>query len=125
MGEPSLISNDGLHVPDRSLPIAEYGDCKATFAREICTWQAHRGRGSVWAFRAQTRVPQSASRGAHIANELAETVGCRARPDRAHFSSCRSLFIIELCLERFFVLAIRVAVWLILVVPLVQGAGKP
>ena len=127
MGELSLkaIPTDGLPVPAWSLLITEYGDCEAAFATVGCMWQAHPSRCSVWAPRAQTRVPQSAGRRAHIANKLSEAVQGGASPYRAHFSCSRSLFIIELCLERFFVLAIRVAVWLILVVPLVQGAGKP
>ena len=124
MGELSLkaIPTDGLPVPDWSLLITEYGDCEAAFATVGCMWQAHPSRCSVWALRAQTRVLQSAGRRAHIANKLSEAVQGGASPYRAHFPvvACPSFFM-ELCLECFLVLAIRIALWEIRVAVLVQG----
>ena len=94
-----------------SLLITGYGDCEATFTAEIRTRQAHRGCGSVWAPRAQTRVSQSAGRGAYVANELSETIVCGARSNHAHPAFACLGFFKETCLDRFFALAERVAQW--------------
>ena len=111
MGELGLkaIPTDGLPVPAWSLLIAEYGDCKATFATVGCMRQPHPGRCSVWAPRAQTRVSQSAGRGAHIANKLSEAVQGGAASYRAHFPCALPNFFVEVGSECFLVLAIRVA----------------
>jgi hypothetical protein len=95
----------------RSSLIAENDHCEATFATLGCMRNAHWGRGTVQAFRAQTRVPQSAGRGAYVANELAEAVGCGARPHRAHFPGGWLSSLIELCLECLLCLGIRIALW--------------
>ena len=86
MGELGLkaIPTDGLPVPAWSLLITEYGDCEAAFATVGCMRQAHPSRCSLWAPRAQTRVSQSAGRGAYVAYELSETIGCGARSNHAH-----------------------------------------
>ena len=122
MGEQGLkaIPTDELPVPAWSLLITENGDCKATLATEICTWQAHRGRGSVRAPRAQTRVSQSAGRGAYVAYELSETIGRGARSNHAHPALTFLGYFKETCLDRFFALAERVAQWEIPVAIFVQ-----
>ena len=71
--------------------------------------QAHPSRCSLWAPRAQTRVSQSAGRGAHIANKLSEAVQGDAASYRAHLPDDFPNFSIKVCSECFLVLAIRVA----------------